>query len=289
MTDTIARAAKPPKAKPGGAKPPGVHASDAAADRVPAGVAAELSALTGLSARQVDAVLQLISLPENGTPEWWKQYGYIEFLGDGRGYTCTLYGACSGTGDLAMILDALAGIQPRSAECDRLLTFRDAVKKKRGDDVRGIRGIKGIIQGLGADPAWREAVWRVYVDLYWKFAAAWADKTGPAARRPGPRLTIPAVRGFVVDCAINSGADTESLMAIVKRMPARARNCQDEIKWFKAFAEARRQMLKAGVDNLDTSKTGMRATLWSNLVDTNPSLATPFRAYKGYWGDYTIS
>lgn len=264
--------------------PPEAPDAPAVATHVPR---AAVQALGGtFSERQIDTVLQLISLPENGMPDWYKNYGFIEFLGDGRGFTATIFGACSGTGDLAMVFDALADVSPRSEACDELLTYRDKLKRKRGDDIRGIEGIKGIIRGLGDDPAWQEAVWRVYVKLYWQFAGDWAAKTGGAADRPGPVLTTAAGRGFMVDTAINHGADVESFQPILDRMDDP--ETEDESSWLTDFARARQDMLRSGYDDLDTSRTGDRCDLWMDLFDGNPDLATPFKAYKGYWGDYTI-
>lgn len=276
-----------PKPKPP-TKPAPAPPAKAAETHVPAQVVPELTKLTGMTEKQIDTVLRLVSLPENSTPDWWKNYDYAEFLGDGRGFTVTLYGACSGTGDLAMILDELAKISPRSAGCDELLRYAPLIKKKRGDDIKGIEPVKGIIRGLGDDDvAWNRAVWKVYVKLYWTFAMNWADKKGECAGRPGPRLTTPAARGFMVDAALNHGADYGSIMYIVKKM--RDPNAKDEVAWIKDFAEARRKILKSGYQDLDTSRTGNRCDLWQPLFDGNPTLRVPFKAYKGYWGSYTIA
>jgi len=268
---------------------PPANTSPAANTHVPSQVVPELFKITGLSEQHVDTILQLISLPENSTPRWWTNYNYIEFLGDGRGFTATLFGACSGTGDLAMIFEELSKIKPRSAECDRLLEYLPALKQKRGDDIKGIEPIKKIIKGLGDDDAWQQAVWKVYVKLYWRFAADWADKKGEAASRPGPVLKLPLTRGFMVDTAINHGANFDSFMDIVKRMPQAARSSKDEVAWFQAFADAREKMLKSGYQDLDTSRTGDRCRLWKDLAaQGNTQLRVPFKAYKGYWGTYTV-
>lgn len=268
---------------------PVAEASAVARTKVPAQVVPELLKLTSLTEKDIDVILQLISLPENSTPQWWTNYNYIEFLGDGRGFTATLYGACSGTGDLAMIFDELANLSPRSKGCEELLAYRDALKKKRGDDIKGIEPIKKIIKNLGEDSAWQQAVWKVYVKLYWKFATEWADKKGESAKRPGPVLKTPLTRGFMVDTAINHGADYDSLMDVVKRMPEAARNSKDELAWFRAFADAREKMLRSGYQDLDTSKTGDRCRLWKDLAaQGNTDLKPPFKALKGYWGTFTI-
>lgn len=239
-----------------------------------------------LTEKQIDTVLQLVSLPENGHPRWYDNYGYIEFLGDGRGFTVTLYGACSGTGDLYMILEELSRIDGRSKACDELLKYAKVMKTKRGDDIRGIEPIKDIIPRLARDAAWQQAVWKVYIKLYWRFALDFAAKRGACARRPGPKLTTAAARGFMLDTAINHGADLDSFMKIVKRMTTEPK---DERDWVTAFADAREKMLRSGYEDLDTSKTGDRCRLWKGLFKDNPDLRVPIEAYKGYWGKYSVT
>lgn len=240
-----------------------------------------------LTERQIDVIMQLVSLPENGTPKWYNYYGYAAFLGDGRGFTATIFGACSGTGDLYMVLQALSRVPDRSETCDKLLGYMDKLRDKRGDDISGIEGIKPLIQKLGQDPAWRQAVWEVFLDLYWTFAGQWCDKKGPASKRPGPKLVTAAGRGFMLDTVINHGADVSSLDPIVRRM--RSPNARDEATWLADFAKARQGLLKSGYQELDTSGTGDRCSLWLPLFKDNPSLTPPIQAYRGYWGTYTLS
>lgn len=58
----------------------------------------------------------------------------------------------------------------------------------------------------------------------------------------------------------------------------------DEKAWLSDFMLTRRQLLKSGFQDLDTSKTGDRCMLWKALVDThNLSLARPVSYIKGYW------
>lgn len=246
-----------------------------------------LRRLPWLTERQVDMIMQLVGLPENSTPKWFNNYGYIEFLGDGRGFTATIFGACSGTGDLHLVLQELSKVKDRSKTCDRLLEYKDAVGRKKGDDIRGIEGIKPLIQKLGDDPAWQEAVWRAFLKLYWTFALEWADKRGSAAGRPGPRITSVAGRGFMLDTAVNHGANRESFQPIINRM--RRPDARDERAWLEDFARARMDLLRSGYQELDTSGTGDRCRLWLPLLADNPDLRPPIKAYKGYWGKFTLT
>ena len=66
-----------------------------------------VSGLLSLTIVQVDTILSLISLPENSRIQWWENYNYIENLHDGRGYTVSIFGATSGTGDLLDVFDKL--------------------------------------------------------------------------------------------------------------------------------------------------------------------------------------
>jgi hypothetical protein len=56
----------------------------------------ELVDLTRMTAKQINTTLKLISWPENGTRQWWKHYNFIQDIHDHRGYTVTIFGACSG-------------------------------------------------------------------------------------------------------------------------------------------------------------------------------------------------
>lgn len=276
-------ACPPPAPAPAPAPaPPPTTTTPAFKTHIPSAVGPKLTAL-GFDIPTADTILSLISLPENSTTKWWTAYDYVEALHDGRGYTATIFGACSGTGDLAMVVESLAKKHPDHP----LVKFLPALKKARGDNLKGLEGLASTIQGLGVDTAWREAVWDVYVRLYWTFATAFADKTGDCAARPGPELTSALTRGFVVDCALNHGGDLESMKPILKKM--KNPDATDEATWFRDFAAARKTLLKSGFQDLDTSKTGDRCDLWTALLDAgNLTLARPIHAAKGYWGNEEV-
>jgi hypothetical protein len=247
--------------------------------RIPAKNVPQLVAL-GFSDTDADTILSLISLPENSTTEWWKNYNFASRLGDGRGWTVTLYGACSGTGDLVMILKELQKINPKH----KLVKYIPAMEKTKGEDVRGLENLGKDIHSLGDDKEWQQAVWDIYIKLYWSFARNFSDKL---INRPGARLTSPLTRGFMVDTALNHGANLESFGPILKGMGNQEE--QDEAKWFLDFCESRRKLLKRGFQDLDTSKTGDRCTLWANIFkDGNTNLVRPIKCFRGYWGDKVI-
>jgi chitosanase len=55
---------------------------------------------------------ELVDTAENSTTQWWKQYGYIENIGDDRGYTAGLVGFCSGTGDMLEVVEHYTLVAP---------------------------------------------------------------------------------------------------------------------------------------------------------------------------------
>ena len=281
---------------------------------LPPSVLPELKALTGLDPGQVDTILQLVSLAENGTTDYDEQHEYIEFLGDGRGYTCSLYGACSGTGDLLEVFDKLAELD----SSHHLLAYHEPLRHCRGDNIKGVEPLgekakkdpRNLIPKLTAanggkpDMAWRAAVWHVYIQMYWKWAKAFCakervDGDADARSRPGPVLTTPLALGVMLDTALNLGGDMDSFKPILRRMkpphksdaskspfsdPAAA---TDERAYLRLFLEARRKLLKSGADDLDTSKTGDRCKLWLELLDAgNETFQRPFVHAHGYWDDY---
>jgi hypothetical protein len=230
-----------------------------------------------------DTILSLISLPENSTTSWWINYNFAKRLGDGRGWTVTIFGACSGTGDLLMILEELQKINPNHKLCK----YIHSMKKTIGDDITGLENLGKDIVYMGDDKEWQCAVWKIYIKLYWTFANDFASKTGSCDKRPGAKLTLPVTRGFIVDTAINHGPDLMSLTPILRKM--RNKSEPDELKWILDFCDARRQLLKAGYQSLDTSGTGDRCILWSDIIKSgNVNLKRPIECHRGYWGNRTI-
>ncbi|MET8171931.1 chitosanase [Streptomyces clavifer] len=93
-----------------------------------------------------DIAMRLVSSAENSSLDWKAQYGYIEDIGDGRGYTAGIIGFCSGTGDMLKVVERYAKARPGNA----LARFRPALRAVEGSDSH---------EGLGAafTSAWTKA------------------------------------------------------------------------------------------------------------------------------------
>jgi chitosanase len=93
-----------------------------------------------------EIAMELVSSAENSTLDWRREYGYIEDIGDGRGYTAGLIGFCSGTGDMLELVRAYVAAEP----ADPLAPFLPALRRVDGTPSH---------RGLGAPfvAAWRRA------------------------------------------------------------------------------------------------------------------------------------
>lgn len=93
-----------------------------------------------------DVAMKLVSSAENSTLDWRAQYGYIEDIEDGRGYTAGIIGFCSGTGDMIEVVRLYTRKRPDNP----LAPYIPALERVNGTDSHA-----------GLDPgfvsAWREA------------------------------------------------------------------------------------------------------------------------------------
>jgi hypothetical protein len=60
------------------------------------------------STRPTDKILSLVAIPENSSADWAKQLNYIEDINDGRGFTISIVGLCTGTGGFLQVVQRVA-------------------------------------------------------------------------------------------------------------------------------------------------------------------------------------
>jgi chitosanase len=61
-----------------------------------------------------DVAMQIVSAAENSSLDWRAQFGYIEDINDGRGYTGGIIGFCSGTHDMLDLVTRYVAKNPNS-------------------------------------------------------------------------------------------------------------------------------------------------------------------------------
>ncbi|GAA0446606.1 hypothetical protein Ade02nite_86070 [Paractinoplanes deccanensis] len=118
-----------------------------ASQALPAAAPATGSAASGLEdSRKKEAALKLVSSAENSTLSWRNSYGYIEDIGDGRGYTAGIAGFCSGTSDMLEVVLTYTARKPANG----LARYLPALRTVDGSDSHA-----GLDPGFPA--AWRAA------------------------------------------------------------------------------------------------------------------------------------
>jgi chitosanase len=213
--------------------------------------------------RRKEIAQQLVSSAENSTLNWRDQYGYIEDIGDGRGYTAGIVGFCSGTSDMLALVTEYTKRKP----ANRLAKYLPALRTVDGSDSHA-----------GLDPGYT-AAWKTAAadPVFQKTQEDMRDRTyfGPAvtlARTDGLR----ALGQFAYyDAAVMHGmSGLRGIRAEAMRTAKTPRQGGDEIAWLTAFLDARVAAMRTEEAHSDTSRvdTAQRVFLKYRNLDLNPPL-----------------
>ncbi|WSC97016.1 chitosanase [Streptomyces sp. NBC_01754] len=214
-----------------------------------------------------DIAMQLVSSAENSTLDWKAQYGYIEDIGDGRGYTAGIIGFCSGTGDMLKLVELYTERAPGNALARYLPALRavDGTDSHEGLDPDFPRDWAG----AAGDPAFERAQDderdRVYFDP--AVSRAKADGLGVLGQ-------------FVYYDALvmhGGGDDDASFGSIRDRALAQARppaGDGGETAYLDAFLDARVWAMRQEEAHSDTSRvdTAQRVFLRDGNLGLEPPL-----------------
>ncbi|HET9519285.1 MAG TPA: chitosanase [Actinoplanes sp.] len=214
-----------------------------------------------------DLALRLVTSAENSSLNYRSQYGYIEDIGDGRGYTGGIIGFCSGTSDMLEVVRRYTAIAPGNP----LARFLPWLRRVNGTDKH---------TGLGTAfvKAWRAAAKDVRFQRAQNVVRD-RDYFNPAvlqAKRDGLR----ALGQFVYYDAIvmhGPGTDPASFGGIRRAALAKARTPAkggSEVAYLHAFLDARTTAMRREAAHSDVSRisTAQRVFLRAGNLDLNPSL-----------------
>jgi chitosanase len=224
--------------------------------------------------RKKEAALELLSSAENSTLDWRTQYGYIEDLGDGRGYTAGIMGFCSGTSDLLEVVREYTRRQPGNV----LAGYLPALRTVDGSDSHA-----GLDPGFPA--AWRAAA-RDPV-----FQKVQEDERDTMYFDPALRLaTADGLRALgqfaYFDAAVMHGqSGLRSVRAKALRTTKSPAQGGDEITYLDAFLDARVAEMRTEQAHSDTTRvdTAQRPFLRRSNLD----LVAPLN-WKVYGDRYSI-
>lgn len=198
--------------------------------------------IAGLSDAQKRRADQLVSIFENDTIEL--QYGYIEDIDDGRGYTAGRAGFTSATGDLVIVVERYAALVPGTDLAAFLPRLRQLAAAESAS-TKGLEGLVGAWTAAAEDPRFREVQDAVSDELYYDRAVCWWSTLG---------LSRPLSLVLLYDTNIQhgEGTDADGLPGIIARATAAVGGSPAEgaaeQAWVRAFLHAREASLAHACD-----------------------------------------
>lgn len=236
----------------------------------PAPVPAPVPVATGLDdPTKKDIAMRLVSSAENSSLNWRAQFGYIEDIADGRGYTAGIVGFCSGTSDMLALVQEYTRRKPGNVLARYLPALRtvDGSDSHAGLDPTFVRDWKV----AAADPVFQQAQQDERDRQYFNPAVALAKSDG-----------LRALGQFAYyDAAVMHGVSgMRSIRSAALRVAGTPAHGGDEVAWLDAFLDARAAEMRTEAAHTDTSRvdTAQRVFLRAGNLDLNTPLA--WRVYN---------
>ncbi|MEU9733027.1 chitosanase [Streptomyces sp. NPDC048002] len=214
-----------------------------------------------------EIAMKLVSSAENSSLDWKAQYGYIEDIGDGRGYTAGIIGFCSGTGDMLDLVELYAARRPGNVLAGYLPALRrvDGTDSHAGLDPHYPRDWGRAARDGAFQQAQNDERDRVYFD--------------PAVRQ-GKADGLRALGQFAYyDALVMHGGGTDplsfgSIRARALRGTRPPAQGGDEVRYLDAFLDARVWAMRQEEAHSDTSRvdTAQRVFLRAGNLDLRPPL-----------------
>jgi chitosanase len=217
--------------------------------------------------------LQLVSSAENSTLTWRGQFGYIEDIGDGRGYTGGIVGFCSGTSDML----ALVTEYTRRSPGNKLAAYLPALRAVDGSDSHaGLDpGFPAAWKAAAADPMFQKTQEDERDHMYFDPAVALA--TADRVRALGQFAYYDAA-------VVHGQSGLRSIRTDAMRTARTPKQGGDELLWLSAFLDARVREMRTEEAHSDVTRieTAQRVFLRTGNVDLNGPLS-----WRVYGDSYT--
>ncbi|MDR7273285.1 chitosanase [Catenuloplanes atrovinosus] len=239
----------------------------------PAEARAAVHRMGGLPRRDLDhpakkeIAMRLVSSAENSSLNWRAQYGYIEDIRDGRGYTGGIIGFTSGTGDLLAVVLRYTAARP----VNPLARYVPALRRVIGSGSHaGLDpGFPRAWRAAAADPLFRAAQDATRDRVYLSPAVGQAMRDGLRALGQFAYFDAMVMHGPGPDPASFGGIRAAAMRRA--RTPAQG---GAETAYLHAFLTARTAAMRREAAHRDTSRvdTAQRAFLKAGNLDLNPPL-----------------
>jgi chitosanase len=262
--------------RPASAAAAAVTAGPTAAGPTAAGQAVVVSAVAARGAvgrlglddpGKKDLAMRLVSSAENSSLDWRAQYGYIEDIGDGRGYTAGIIGFCSGTGDMLEVVRRYTVIAPGNG----LARYLPWLRRVNGTDAH-----TGL--GTGFVNAWRAAArdTRFQRAQHVVRDVSYFNPAVLGAKRDGLR-TLGQFVYYDAMVMHGPGSDAASFGGIRRAAMSKARTPAQggsEATYLAAFLTARTAAMRREEAHSDVSRisTAQQVFLRAGNFDLNPTL-----------------
>jgi chitosanase len=226
------------------------------------------------NAGKKETALELVASAENSTLNWRREFGYLEDIHDGRGYTGGIVGFCSGTSDML----AVVGEYARRAPGNVLAAYIPALRRVDGSDSHaGLDpGFPSAWKAAAADPVFQKVQEDARDQMYFQPAVRLAVQDG-----------LRALGQFAYyDAAVMHGVSgLRRIRAAAMRTAALPAQGGDEIGYLGAFLTARVAEMRTEQAHSDTTRvdTAQRRFLAVSNLDLVPPLS-----WKVYGDPYRI-
>jgi chitosanase len=225
-----------------------------------------------------DVAMQLVSSAENSSLDWRAQYGYLEDIGDDRGYTGGLVGFTSGTGDMLRLVEDYTAAEPENP----LAAFLPALRTVDGSASHDGLGapFESAWAEAASDPAFQKAQDHLVDTMYFGPAVLRAKKDGLGALGQFIYYDAMVMHGPGSDHASFGGIRA----AAMKKAETPAEG-GDETAYLNAFLDQRVKVMKEEAAHDDVSRVSTEQRLFLQRGDL--SLTPPLR-WKTYGDPYEI-
>ncbi|GAA0797107.1 chitosanase [Spirilliplanes yamanashiensis] len=218
--------------------------------------------------RKKDVAMQIVSTAENSSTNWRGQFGYIEDIRDGRGYTAGIIGFCSGTSDMLALVQEYTRRKPDNVLARYLPALRavNGTASHAGLDPDYPRDWRT----AAADPVFQQAQEDERDRQYFNPSLKQAKADGLRALGQFAYYDAAVMHGF-------GGMKSVRAQALKKAKPPSQGG--DETAYLHAFLDARVAEMKkeAAHDNTTRVDTAQRVFLNNGNLDLNTPLV--FKVY----------